>query len=189
MTVPRQPSHLGLVLATEFLVPLGTWRTTLVTLFGVLALVASCGSGGQQSAYVVCVQCVANSDCKMAEQPVCDSASHTCVGCTKGGDCAQPVPICDPASHTCVGCVNDEGCASPTPQCDLATETCVACVDNTGCTSAAAPYCNLARHTCVGCVDSAGCTPPASYCNQLTNTCEDPDAGVGRGRDAAVGRG
>jgi hypothetical protein len=194
MTVSRQPSCLVRLRCFRLFADERDLRGAAVKLlaaFGVLALMASCGSGGQQSSYVVCVQCVANSDCTTAAQPICDTASHTCVGCAKSGDCVESVPVCDLASHTCVGCTSDHECASITPHCDLATETCVACVDNTGCTSAAAPVCDLASHTCVGCVDNSGCTTPTTYCNLLTHTCENPDAGAGtfRGIDAGGFRG
>ncbi len=62
-----------------------------------------------------CVGCIAHSDCKDPNKPICDS-SHACVGCglplapTDGCTTKNPaLPVCKAMTGTCVECAGDLG--------------------------------------------------------------------------------
>ncbi|MBL0214721.1 MAG: right-handed parallel beta-helix repeat-containing protein [Myxococcales bacterium] len=60
------------------------------------------GSGGS---------CQIDDDCTAAAMPLCDPASHTCVGCVTSADCQNPLPVCG-ADHVCGACRAHTDCAS-----------------------------------------------------------------------------
>ncbi len=55
--------------------------------------------------------CQIDDDCTAAATPLCDPASHTCVGCVSSTDCQNPLPACG-ADHVCGGCRAHTDCAS-----------------------------------------------------------------------------
>lgn len=57
-----------------------------------------------------CVQCTENAHCKDPRASVCDTASHTCVGCQAIGECShQPdTSACDIDNRVCVACTAAE---------------------------------------------------------------------------------
>lgn len=56
------------------------------------------------------MQCQTNTDCSGAT-PYC-GPFHTCVGCTDSSQCPSQQPICDSTSFSCRGCSMDNECAS-----------------------------------------------------------------------------
>jgi hypothetical protein len=127
-----------------------------------------------------CVACLADTDCKSAAAPLCES--NQCVACDgvanansrcqakQAGACASAGALkgrcaaCDPKDGT--------GCTGST-QCDPGTATCVGCVDDSGC-SGTNDKCDTSTHTCVDCTAAGGCadTPATPICDVLNNTCK-----------------
>jgi len=56
-----------------------------------------------------------------AAHPMCE-ADGSCGACIDSSSCSVGTPICDPASHECVGCMTSADCVSHV--CNLGTQTC-----------------------------------------------------------------
>jgi hypothetical protein len=141
----------------------------------------------------MCVGCLANSDCKTPQAPICDTSTGTCQACTDSAACATKDashPVCVTTATTtlmkgmCVGCLMDSHCTTPqAPICSVDTGICEGC-DAAGATACATktptkPVClkvatgSSAKGTCVVCVSNSDCnsTPNTPICNPSSNTC------------------
>lgn len=63
-----------------------------------------------------CVECLANTDCKIALAPVCDTMDGQCVECTANTDCPAQRPKCD-TRDVCVQCIVDTDCTTAGQTC------------------------------------------------------------------------
>lgn len=113
-----------------------------------LSLICGCTTDGDCSpprlclgalfgARVCAVPCAADTDCKSAETPRCDTKTGKCVACSKDTDCTSTTkPYCSNTLGTCVACDEDAHCAgTATPICDTTRGVCAECKDDSGCTS------------------------------------------------------
>jgi hypothetical protein len=79
----------------------------------------------------VCVECINNQACgASSSRPGCFDG--TCVQCTEDAHCKDPsASVCDTSTHTCVGCQAIGDCAhqtgTKTTACDIEHRTCVEC--------------------------------------------------------------
>ena len=145
----------------------------------------------------VCVDCTDALDCSLSD--ACDVATNTCVeGCFADTDCRVATePVCDTSASTpglCVTCINDqagvmpdEGCTNPAlPLCNgasgVAGTECAFCLDDmsgtamdSGCTSSDAALCDTSVEggACVECIADNDC-PGLQICT-TSQTCEYPD--------------
>ena len=68
-----------------------------------------------------------------AENPACDTTTHTCVPCMDNSHWSGGTPYCDVASNTCVACLTNVNCGSSDLACDPATHACVStCTSSAG---------------------------------------------------------
>jgi hypothetical protein len=89
-----------------------------------------CASSG------ACVECVADTDCKVVAKPICDTNTNTCRPCANGStECSvvsAATPVCA-ASGGCVQCLANTDCTTATkPTCDT-TNVCRACASDSEC--------------------------------------------------------
>lgn len=72
----------------------------------------------------LCVQCVADVDCKQPKDPVCGPGGR-CVGCRSDSDCAADAnkPVCLAETRRCAECRSDAECAT-TQTCDVPAARC-----------------------------------------------------------------
>jgi Cys-rich repeat protein len=115
--------------------------------------------------------CLLDTDCPLASLH-CDTASGTCVQCTKDSDCTKPgYPRCDLATRMCVACAVNADCADG-GVCDLATLHCaIPCKDGGTC-AGDDQTCNSHGY-CASCMS----TQDASACGSASMVCDD---GVGQ---------
>lgn len=102
----------------------------------------------------VCVECLSSTDCSVATQPACDTATNLC-GCTGDAECAAAAgttDFCDTAARNgrgeCKLCVIDDNCASIDPSkpfCDNQT-ACIECRTTADC--ALTQVCNSTSKAC-----------------------------------------
>lgn len=82
-----------------------------------------------------CVQCVVDSDCTSAENPVCNTGTGLCGGCTASTQCGTRFsgkPTCDVGSGDCVACTpTTEEADCVTRACDPEALTCTGAAFNT----------------------------------------------------------
>src|SRR4051812_29941217 len=70
--------------------------------------------------------CTTSTECTTSANPVCDTATHTCVACGEGetGACGGTAPVC--SQHSCRACEAHGECSStaclPTGACGTAAE-------------------------------------------------------------------
>lgn len=118
---------------------------------------AECPAGQPVCLDHVCVQCEDDSQCAQA----CNTATHTCQGCTVDEDCAATpdTPRCLAEDGLCVACLGGDDCAADTPVCSA--HACVACTDSEGC-GGDSPIC--LDGLCVQCVGSEDCSGDTPIC-------------------------
>ena len=125
----------------------------------------TCGSGAScppetprcEPALMVCVECVADSDCAGRTESKCNRVTDKCeLPCSTDADC-DPPDICDDRQGICADCRSDAECAGTRePRCLV--EQCVECLSDADC--AFDQHCW--QHACVVCVTNADCPRDAS---------------------------
>jgi Cys-rich repeat protein len=110
-----------------------------------------------------CVACTQDAHCSSPQAPACNTATSTCVQCTKSADCGFFGEVCDPGSHSCRGCQSDAEC----PGGVCASGQCRQCKTDAQC-GGATPRCNK-NSVCVGCLEDSDC--PTGACNPFTGLC------------------
>ena len=111
----------------------------------------------------VCVRCVADADCGVADQHCHHSVCEQVTLCTKNDDCAtvSGKPMCALAAGEC-GCSVDGDC----PPSNICVKgACVErakCDSSNECTGAGALVCDKTRHICVDCVGVNDCNAGTS---------------------------
>ena len=110
-----------------------------------------------EPALMVCVECVADSDCVGRTESKCNRVTDKCeLPCASDADCNAP-DICDERQGICADCRSDAQCAGTSePRCLV--EQCVECLSDADC--AFAQHCW--QHACVVCVTNADCPRDAS---------------------------
>jgi putative metal-binding protein len=169
------------------------------------AATGTTGSGGTGG--IADPKCTGDADC--ANDPkgkVCDTATGTCVECTKDKDgCAQG-QYCDPATDSCkVGCTDNTDCMSGGNAdvfCDTTTNTCAGCLADADCPLGS--VCFAQTKTCTaGCTDTQGCpgtltccggtcfdtTSATNHCGSCANSCLIPPNAAATCVDSMCGMG
>ena len=110
-----------------------------------------------EPALMVCVECVADSDCVGRTESKCNRVTDKCeLPCASDTDCHAP-DICDESQGICADCRSDAQCAGTSePRCLV--EQCVECLSDADC--AFGQHCW--QHACVVCVTNADCPRDAS---------------------------
>lgn len=134
----------------------------------------SCPLATQVCASGACVECNADSDCKVSGRPRCDLAGHVCVQCGATADC-QPGYVCEPQTKRCLrGCASSSECTGEDYRdCDTLRGYCVACAVSSQCTGSDEHVCDQRTGQCVECLAAADCThdPERGRCDPVSSRC------------------
>lgn len=100
-----------------------------------------------------CTPATVATSCASASQPICDTSSEMCRGCTSSADNSQCAAhanganVCNTSTGKCVECNVNADCTSSTkPICETTANTCRACKANSECTSG---VCEFSTGACV----------------------------------------
>ena len=80
-------------------------------------------------------------------------------GCSESSDCSGATPVCNQATHECVGCLGEIDCGSMGLACDPATSTCAPACNTANDCPVTLPICNPIAGVCVPgvCSPELGC--------------------------------
>jgi hypothetical protein len=134
-----------------------------------------CDDDGQYGIGRTCIAdpvsnpCETPAECTNPDRPAC--FERRCVQCGDSPDCAVTTPVCDGATHLCMGCAIDDDCAprAGTPRCLVASGACVACLDAGDCTVATSPVCDTGTHECRACRADGECA--SGFCDETAGSC------------------
>jgi hypothetical protein len=65
-----------------------------------------------------CVQCLAGTDCKNKQTPICATPQDRCVQCVTATDCNADAGLKFCEQSQCVQCINNNDCPGPNPKCN-----------------------------------------------------------------------